>query len=68
MLMETNFKVGDLVKLRGMNQEGTPIGIIGGTYPTRNPKYAIIKWTNTKIASQWALHRDLPLERLEKIE
>tara|TARA_R110002020_G_scaffold66563_2_gene174934 strand:+ start:398 stop:598 length:201 start_codon:yes stop_codon:yes gene_type:complete len=65
--MNRALKVGDLIKLRGMTKEGTPIGIIEEIRDDRWGHHAVIRWTNPEIASRWALVRTVPTERIERV-
>ena len=59
-----DFKVGDLVKLKGIRKANTPIGIITRIISTSHAK---VKWSNKDIQDKWALHNKIQFTRLEKI-
>ena len=59
-----DFKVGDLVKLKGISKVNTPIGIIIRIISTSHAK---VKWSNKDVQDKWALHNKIQFTRLERI-
>ncbi len=60
-----DFKVGDLVKLKGISKVNTPIGII---IRIVSASHAKVKWSNKDVQDRWALHNKIQFTRLEKID
>ena len=60
-----DFKVGDLVKLRGINSDNVPIGIITRIINTSTAK---VEWSNKDVQNIWALNNKIQFTRLEKID